>query len=253
MKKIIILLSAIYTVIAFAGEGFLPENELPNSLEILPPPPIMVPIAGSKVSYPAFAEDQKISEEIFVNKIFLNAKEVPQSRLEQAVSDADTSVETFVNVFIDPLDIANKQAIKQILINNPELIDKVTHDGKNSTNAAKDAYGRERPYSFYNKAVCTHDEPGPDPDPHHSYPSAHSTRGMVVAYTIADLLPSEYRAQILARGMDYGDSRVICGAHWRSDIQAGRVMANAVYGALKANDSFNSEFNRIKQQIDVLV
>ncbi|AIT09741.1 hypothetical protein LO80_07030 [Candidatus Francisella endociliophora] len=248
MKKIIILLSAIYTVIAFAGEGFLPDNELPNSLEILPPPPIMVPIAGSKASHPAFAEDQKISQEIFIDKTFFNGNKISQSRLNQAVSDADTSVETFVNIFIDPLNIPNEQAIKQVLINNQELIDKVTHDGKNSTNAAKDAYARERPYSFYDEAVCTG-----DPDPHHSYPSAHSTRGMVVAYTIADLLPSEYRAQILARGMDYGDSRVICGAHWRSDIQAGRVMANAVYSALKANNSFNQEFNKVKQQIDALI
>ncbi|MBK2005520.1 hypothetical protein [Francisella orientalis] len=57
----------------------------------------------------------------------------------------------------------------------------------------------------------------------------------------------------MARGMDYGDSRVICGAHWRSDIQAGRIMANAAYSTLKTNDSFNNEFNRMKQQIDALI
>lgn len=248
MKKIIVLLSFVCVTIAFAGEGFLSKDELPNSLAILPPPPVMTPVAGSNVSYPAFAEDQEISNSIFIEKTFFNGEQISQSRLNQAVSDADTDVDTFVNAFIDPLDIPNKQSIKLLLINNPDLIKKVTYDGKNSTEAAKDAYARERPYSFYNEAVCTG-----DPDPHHSYPSAHSTRGMVVAYTIADLLPSRYRIQILARGMDYGDSRVICGAHWRSDIQAGRIMANAVYSTLKTNDSFNNEFNRMKQQIDALI
>ncbi|QWU99452.1 acid phosphatase [Francisella salimarina] len=249
MKKIIVLLSFVCATIAFAaGDGFLSKDELPNSLAILPPPPVMTPMAGSNVSYPAFAEDQEISKSIFIEKTFFNGEQISQTRLDQAVSDADTEVETFVNAFIDPLDIPNKQSIKQLLINNPDLIKKVTYDGKNSTEAAKNAYARERPYSFYNEAVCTG-----DPDPHHSYPSAHSTRGMVVAYTIADLLPSQYRAQILVRGMDYGDSRVICGAHWRSDIQAGRTMANAVYSMLKTNDSFNNEFNRMKQQIDALI
>ncbi len=75
---------------------------------------------------------------------------------------------------------------------------------------------------------------------------------MVVAYTIADLLPN-YREQILAREVDYGDSRVICGAHWRSDVQAGRVMGNVVYSALKQNSDFKANFDAIKQQVDALI
>lgn len=56
--------------IAFAGEGFLSKDELPNSLAILPPPPVMTPMVGSNVSYLAFAEDQEISNSIFIEKPF---------------------------------------------------------------------------------------------------------------------------------------------------------------------------------------
>ena len=175
---------------------------------------------------------------------------IPESRKNQAKTDAITTVETFVNIFIDSSDLpaSEKKSVKNILLNNSSLIMNVVLDAKHSTNTAKDHYQRERPFLFYNKPVCTG-----APDPHHSYPSAHSTRGMVVAYTIADLLPSQYRAKILTRGMDYGDSRVICGAHWRSDIQAGRVMANAVYDSLKNNADFISEFNKVKDQLAYLI
>ena len=56
--------------------------------------------------------------------------------------------------------------------------------------------------------------------------------------------------QVLARGMDYGDSRVICGMHWKSDIQAGRLMTNATYDSLKGNDAYNSACDAIKKEID---
>jgi acid phosphatase (class A) len=72
---------------------------------------------------------------------------------------------------------------------------------------------------------------------------------MVVAYVLADILPEQFRGQILARGMDYGDSRVICGAHWQSDIAAGRVLARSVFEALKKNASFNREEKKAIQEI----
>ena len=57
--------------------------------------------------------------------------------------------------------------------------------------------------------------------------------------------------QVLARGIDYGDSRVvICGMHWKSDIQVGRLMTNATYDSLKGNDAYDSAFDAIKKEID---
>ena len=43
---------------------------------------------------------------------------------------------------------------------------------------------------------------------------------------------------ILARGMMYGDSRVIVGAHWQSDVDAGRLAGSAAVLALHNNAEF---------------
>lgn len=267
MKKIIVLLSFVCATIAFAaGDGFLSGDKLPNGLAILPPPPETPNEPASKVPVPvsnllpSFAEDQNISNQIFVESRFFNAKEISKERYSQAINDANTDPDNFINIFIDALPLDSniseekKEQLKQLLKSHSDFFQKVIHDRKNSTTEAKDHYQRQRPYVYYSKNVCTHSDsdPSSDPDPHHSYPSAHSTRGMVVAYTIADLLPN-YREQILARGVDYGDSRVICGAHWRSDVQAGRVMGNVVYSALKQNSDFKANFDAIKQQVDALI
>jgi acid phosphatase (class A) len=43
---------------------------------------------------------------------------------------------------------------------------------------------------------------------------------------LAELIPSRADA-ILQRGRDYGQSRLVCDAHWQSDIDAGRVISAA--------------------------
>ena len=37
---------------------------------------------------------------------------------------------------------------------------------------------------------------------------------------------------IMARGYMYGESRVIVGAHWQSDVDAGRLVASVAYAKL---------------------
>ena len=67
-----------------------------------------------------------------------------------------------------------------------------------------------------------------------SYPSGHGAGGWAWALVMAELVPSRADA-ILQRGRDYGDSRVICGYHFPSDIEAGRVIAAAVIARLHAD------------------
>ena len=43
---------------------------------------------------------------------------------------------------------------------------------------------------------------------------------------------------LLARGYMYGESRVIVGAHWQSDVDAGRLAASAAYARLHTSERF---------------
>tara|TARA_B110000977_G_C10632752_1_gene320834 strand:- start:242 stop:472 length:231 start_codon:yes stop_codon:yes gene_type:complete len=72
---------------------------------------------------------------------------------------------------------------------------------------------------------------------------------MTVAYVLADILSEQYREQILLRGMDYANSIVICGAHWQSDIEAGRVLARSVVEHLQKNENFNNAIKKAKKDL----
>ena len=59
-----------------------------------------------------------------------------------------------------------------------------------------------------------------------SYPSSHAAAGWAVALVLSELNPD--RAEpILKRGYEYGQSRVIAGYHYQSDVDAARLAASA--------------------------
>lgn len=55
-----------------------------------------------------------------------------------------------------------------------------------------------------------------------SYPSGHTTAGYLMGVILAAMVP-EKRAEILDRAADYGRMRLVCGVHYPSDVEAGRV------------------------------
>jgi acid phosphatase (class A) len=57
---------------------------------------------------------------------------------------------------------------------------------------------------------------------HSSYPSGHATFGTVCTILLAAMVP-EKRAALFARNLDYDHSRMVVGAHFPSDLEAGRI------------------------------
>ena len=68
-----------------------------------------------------------------------------------------------------------------------------------------------------------------------SYPSGHTTYGFTGAIVLATLVPDRY-AQEIARGAEYGNDRIILGAHYAMDVLAGRTLAAWEMAHLLAND-----------------
>jgi hypothetical protein len=68
-----------------------------------------------------------------------------------------------------------------------------------------------------------------------SYPSGHTTYGYTGALMLALLVPERYR-QMIARGAEYGNDRIIVGAHYAMDVLGGRTLALYDVAHLLAND-----------------
>ena len=80
-----------------------------------------------------------------------------------------------------------------------------------------------------------------------SYPSGHTIRGWSAAMLLAELNPTAADT-ILARGMMYGDSRVIVGAHWQSDVDAGRLAGSAAVVALHTCPEFMEQLEKARAE-----
>src|ERR1700733_14970211 len=68
-----------------------------------------------------------------------------------------------------------------------------------------------------------------------SYPSGHTTYGYTGALILAILVPERYQ-QMITRGAEYGNDRILIGAHYAMDVMGGRTLALYDIAHLLAND-----------------
>jgi hypothetical protein len=68
-----------------------------------------------------------------------------------------------------------------------------------------------------------------------SFPSGHTTYGYTGSLILAVLVPDRYQ-QMIARGAEYGNDRILMGAHYAMDVLGGRTLATYDLAHLLAND-----------------
>lgn len=107
----------------------------------------------------------------------------------------------------------------------------------------KELFGRPRPYNFDQTLhpVCDTNKSG-------SYPSGHAFNGYLYAFTLIQLIP-ERRAEVLARADEYAHNRVVCGAHYPSDLEASRRMAYVTIGAMLINPRFQHDLAAARHEL----
>ena len=115
-----------------------------------------------------------------------------------------------------------------------------------SVRDAKTTFMRTRPYRLHDSKLHTLKKLS-DRDST-SYPSGHATYGTVVGLVLVEVLP-ERREQIYKRIQDYGYSRMVSGAHFRSDIYAGNIAGAAIAASLLNQESFRNELKQVKVEL----
>lgn len=128
-----------------------------------------------------------------------------------------------------------------------KMLDRLVIDAGGSTNKAKAKYSRTRPLIGHDDApICVPREDWMKTNG--SYPSGHSAAGWAWGLVLVELVP-ERATQISARARDFGDSRWICGVHFPSDVEAGRVMAAATVARLHADPAFMADMATAKAEL----
>lgn len=128
-----------------------------------------------------------------------------------------------------------------------KLISNMKEDaGDLATRTAKNHYMRPRPFMVFNEPSATPaDEPGLRKNG--SYPSGHTSIGWATALVLSEINPAR-KAEIMKRGYDLGESRIIVGAHFRSDVDAGRLVGAAAVSALHADKGFQKQLAKAKKE-----
>lgn len=83
---------------------------------------------------------------------------------------------------------------------------------------------------------------------HDSYPSGHAMTGYLEAFTLIEIAP-EMRTAILQRADEFARSRMICGVHYSSDIEASRKVAYLVFGYILATPRFQKDLALSRQEM----
>lgn len=126
------------------------------------------------------------------------------------------------------------------------LLQKSFFTGGACTLKAKDVYMRTRPFVQMNDPIwAKYDDElirlsG-------SYPSGHTALGWFTALAFAEMWPA-LQDDILRRGFMFGESRVIVGAHYQSDVTAGYLCAAATFARAHANPDFQQDIQAARAE-----
>lgn len=219
---------------AAVDELYLTADEVPNAVYWLPAPPE----PGST----QFVAD--------INQYYWGKEQrLDSARAQKAIREAVYQVKDMAEQFSVPfgMEISEKKtpAIYKVL-------NRATLTIRLSATKPKVTYMRLRPYVRFNEpTLVPADEEALRTEG--SYPSGHTVRGWGMAMLLCEINPAA-QDELYKLGYEWGQSRVIAGFHWQSDVDASRMLAAATYARLHTCDDFledmaaaRREFKKLKK------
>ena len=183
-----------------------------------------------------------------VIKYYETLPERETERGEQAKADADNSVEALMKTFSTPAFAISRES-------NPAIAALMDYTRENLIKTATELGSttfRERPYVRLNprrnKTLISDEEETYKETT--SYPSTHSEIGWGMALLLVEIGPRTAANDILARGFEYGRSRVIAGYNYPSDVQAARLWASATLAHLHTVPEFRQLLQAAKDELN---
>lgn len=214
---VVVLLLGVGTSLR-AEEHYLAPGH-PDGLALLAPPPV-------------HGSTEEAADLATVRLVFKGR--TPEEELRAKKEDEKLSLSSFESA-IGPMFKPGK------FPQSEALLKKVKKEMSGAVSAPKEYWRRLRPYQLDAALMFGR------PEQSFSYPSGHSTWGTVYALVLAEIFP-EKRDAILAVGRNIGWHRVLIGKHFPTDVQAGRVLAQAIVRELQASPAFQHDLAAAKAE-----
>ena len=230
MRKYILLLLAVLFLplsVSMRADGYLPVSELPAAEKFLPPPP---DTTGQR-----FVGDWLMYQWGKANRSGVRGKD--------ASSDATITglalCKVFSPAFGMTLSVSKSPQIYK-------LLNTVRQDISNATQSAKSTFPRRRPFDQFNEStlIVSGESLAKSTS---SYVSEHAAIGWATALILAEI-NIDRQDTILSRGYQFGESRVITGYNYESDVEAGRVVGMTTVARLHANEAFMAQLEKAKAE-----
>ena len=124
------------------------------------------------------------------------------------------------------------------------LLQKATRDVTRGIDQGKDRFQRPRPYKVDEGPACiSRRSLGQSFD----YPSGHAGVGWSWALILSQAEPARTDA-LLARGRAIGESRVFCGVHNASSVEASRTVVDAAMKLVVANPRYQDDLRKAREE-----
>ena len=163
-----------------------------------------------------------------------------EATTERALSD---EAEMLVDVFSEAMGIQlSREATPNIVF----LAESATTDANMAKNLVKNYYKRQRPFAKFNEPSL---KPETDEEEAltYSYPSGHSANGWMFALVLASIAPDRAE-QLFARVREFAMNRVICGHHWKSDIDAGLMLSAGIFATVVGTKEYQELLVKAQQE-----
>ena len=226
---------AIITVTSVWGQGEYPDGYLtdetrPNGLKWLPAPP---KLTGADFTY-----------DFYYYQWGRQMRET-EGVSAQALSDESAPLD---DVFEEVIGVKlTKETTPEII----QLLQRAVFDANAANTKVKNQYKRVRPFAQFNEPSLKPSEDKKRASTY-SYPSGHSSRGWISAFVFATIAP-ELAEDLFARAHLYALNRVICGHHWKSDIDASLMLASGIFATIVCTEAYQEQLKKARAEYQQIV
>jgi acid phosphatase (class A) len=216
------------TTVPVRAAGYLAPAQVSGVVNIVPG----APATGD----PRFQADMAIFRE--------TRKLEGSERWKIAQSDDNLSLPGLLSAFACSLGI---QLTAENAPRITALLNRANEDAYLTADVIKQRYKHKRPFQVEEGNVCVSPQGRAVLEKSPDYPSGHTALSWETGLILAELSP-EHALELLQRARAFGQSRVVCGVHNLSAVEAGWMTATAVFALQMNSQEFGKDLETARSE-----